>query len=163
MVEALIRFVLGNLTVLMFPAAFVAAALVRRSASYEARLLDWMLLLFVGVGSVWSGLFHVFFPSIASKSIGWAPSPFETEIGIADIAMGVTGIVAFWRPPQFKGAIILYVVVFFTGVAINHVYDALTARNLAANNFGLLLICTIASIFLLPWLYVRSQPTGRAQ
>jgi len=157
MVETLIRAVLGNLTVLMFALAFVAAALARGPDRYEVRLLNWMLLLFVGVGSVWSGIFHVFFPQIASKSIGWAPSPFETEIGIADIAMGITGIVAFWRPLQFKAAVILYVVIFFVGVAINHVYDAVAGGNMAANNFGLLLVCTIASIVLLPWLYFRAQ------
>lgn len=157
--EALIRFVLGNLTVLMFPVAFIVAALVGRPARYEIRLLNWLLLLFVGIGSVWSGVFHVFFPEIASRSIGWKPSPFETEIGIADIAMGITGIVAFWRPLQFKGAIILYIVVFYAGVAINHVYDAVAAGNHAANNFGLLLACTIASVFLLPWLYVRASHT----
>ncbi|MGO4403611.1 DUF6790 family protein [Bosea sp. RAF48] len=160
--ETLIRFVLGNLTVLMFPAAFVAAAVSKRPAPYEERLLDWLLLLFLGIGSIWSGIFHVFFPAIASKSIGWSPSPFETEIGIADIAMGITAIVAFWRPVQFKGAIILYAVVFFIGVAINHVYDA-AAGNLAVNNFGLLLVSTIVSIFLLPWLYFRAQSREAAR
>lgn len=155
--EATIRYVLGNLIPLMFAAAFIVAYFVKQPARYEARLLDWLLLLFIGIGGVWSGIFHVFFPEIASKSIGWAPSPFETEIGIADMAMGVVAIVAFWRSMEFKAAVIVYVVVFYVGVAINHVYEALMAGNIAANNFGLLLICTVVSIFLLPGLYFRAR------
>jgi hypothetical protein len=158
MMEALFRLALSNLVPVLFALSFVVAGAPGRPARYEARLLDCQLLLPVGIGGVWSGIFHIFFPEIASKSIGWAPSPFETEIGIADIAMGVTAIVAFWQPRPFKAAIILYVVTFYIGVAINHVYDAVAAGNLAANNFGFLLICTVLSIFLLPWLYFR---TGR--
>lgn len=153
--EALISAILGNLVPILFVLSFAVAAFAGKPARYEARLLDWLLLLFLGIGSTWSGIFHVFFPGIASASIGWAPSPFETEIGIADIAMGVMAFVAFWRTLDFKAAVIVYVVIFHLGVTIVHVHDAMVGGNVAANNFGLLLISTIMSAFLLPWLYFR--------
>lgn len=162
MAEAIIRFVLGNLTPLLFAFALAAARFAKSPHAYGARLLNWLLLLPVGVGGLWSGSFHVFFPEIASRSIGWQPSPFEYEIGVADIAMGITAIVSFWRPLVFKAAVILCVTIFYFGVAVNHVRDALIGGNLAPNNFGALLAVTIAQILLLPLLYLRAKrETGR--
>ena len=117
------------------------------------RLLDRLLLLPVGVGSVWGGFFHVAFPQMAAASIGWQDSPFQLEIGVADMAIGVTAIVAFWRSLDFNSAVVWYIVLFNIGVAIGHVRDAM-AGNLAANNFGLLLLMTVVEIVLLPWLLI---------
>ncbi|NKX17040.1 hypothetical protein HGG75_22545 [Ochrobactrum pseudogrignonense] len=75
------------------------------------RQLSWLLLLAVGIDGVWAGIFHVF-SAIASAQIGWSPSPFETEIGIADLAMGVVAITAFWCSRGFKCAIALYAILF---------------------------------------------------
>ena len=157
MIEAIIRLVLGNLTPLLFVLAFVMACCLKAPPSHGTRLLNWLLLLPVGLGGVWSGGFHVFFPEIASRSIGWQPSPFEYEIGVADMAMGITAIVSFWRPLAFKAAVALCVVLFYFGVAANHVHDAFAGGNFAPNNFGALLAVTIAQIILLPLLYLRAK------
>jgi hypothetical protein len=45
---------------------------------------------------LWAGLFHVFFPHVAAASIGWEVSPFQFEVGVADIAIGLTAIASFW-------------------------------------------------------------------
>lgn len=163
MIEAIIRFVLSNLTPLLFVFAFVTASLAKAPPFYGARLLNWLLLLPVGLGSLWSGGFHVFFPEIASRSIGWQPSPFEYEIGVADMAMGITAIVSFWRPLAFKAAVILCVVLFYFGVAVNYLHDAFAGGNLAPNNFGALLAITIAQIILLPLLYLRVRHETRSE
>ncbi|KUL94828.1 hypothetical protein DK26_18405 [Bosea sp. WAO] len=163
MIEAITRLVLGNLTPLLFILAFVIASSVKAPPSYCARLLNWLLLLPIGFGSLWSGAFHVFFPEIASRSIGWQPSPFEYEVGVADMAMGITAMVSFWRPLAFKAAVILCLVLFYFGVAVNHVHDAFAGGNLAPNNFGALLAVTIAEIILLPLLYLQAKrETGSA-
>ena len=60
--EALIGAILGNLVPILFVLSFAVAAFAGKPARYEARLLDWLLLLFLGIGSTWSGIFHVFFP-----------------------------------------------------------------------------------------------------
>ena len=118
-------------------------ALLRRPASFAARLLDWLLLLPVGVGYAWAGFFHVFFPQIAAPgpSAG-SVSPFQFEIGVADLAIGVAAIASFWRSLPFKAAVVLYIVLFNLGVAVGHIRDAM-AGNFAANNFGLLLVVTM--------------------
>jgi hypothetical protein len=156
LVEA-IRFALSHLPAILFVAALAVAVLVKRPARFSTRLLDWMLLLSVGVEESWAGLFHVFFPHIAAASIGWEVSPFQFEIGVADIAIGVTAIRSFWSPLAFKAATIAYITLFYAGVAIGHVREAVTSANFSANNFGLLLLITIIKVFLLPALYLMAK------
>ncbi|WP_421693776.1 DUF6790 family protein [Aestuariivirga sp.] len=150
----LIRLILSNVPAVMFCAALVLAVSGRRG-SFGERLLDLLLLLPVGVGSVWAGIFHVFFPQISAQSIGWQVSPFQFEIGVADLAIGLVAIYAFWSSLPFKAAVVAYTVLFFLGVAIGHVREAVEAGNYAANNFGPLLVVTIAQALLLPPLLWR--------
>lgn len=149
-----IRFVLTHLPVLLFIATFVLASALKRPTVFAARLFDWMLLLSIGVETLWAGIFHVFFPNVAARSIGWSDSPFQFEIGVADMAIGIVAILSFWRSLEFKAAVVGYITLFYIGVAIGHVYQAVSAGNFAANNFGVLLALTVTKIFLLPILYV---------
>ncbi|MFO1132793.1 MAG: DUF6790 family protein [Hyphomicrobiales bacterium] len=145
----IISFVLSNIPAVCFALAIVVALLRHDGQSFAARLLDWLLLLPVGVGGVWAGFFHITFPQMAAQSIGWQPSPFQFEIGVADAAIGVAGIVSFWRTLPYKAAVVLYIVLFNLGVAVGHIRDAM-AGNFAPNNFGLLLAVTLAEMILLP-------------
>lgn len=162
MVEA-IRFVLSHIPAIMFIAALVAAAFVKQPKHFSTQLLGWMLLLSVGVEELWAGLFHVFFPHVAAASIGWEVSPFQFEIGVADIAIGLTAIASFWRSLSFKAAAIAYVTVFYAGVAIGHVREAITSGNFSGNNFGVLLLITVVKVILLPTLYLMAQKNAQAQ
>jgi hypothetical protein len=161
-----IRFILSNVPAISFVLA-VAISLARRDGqTLASRLLDWMLLLPVGVSFLWAGLFHVFAPKVAAASIGWEVSPFQFEIGVADIAIGLVGIAAFWRSLGFKSAVVAYIVLFDIGVAIGHVRQAVVHGDYAVNNFGLLLGLTIIQAVLLPvllWLTTsRVADPGRA-
>jgi hypothetical protein len=161
MVEA-IRLILSHIPVIMFIAAIAMAFLTNGPAYFPARLLGWMLLLSVGVEETWAGLFHVSFPHLAASSIGWDVSPFQFEIGVADIAIGLTAIASFWRSLAFKGATVSYVTLFYAGVAIGHVREAISSGNFSGNNFGSLLLITVVKVFLLPALYLmakRKDPT----
>jgi hypothetical protein len=159
-----IRLVLSHIPEIMFVAAIVAALLFKRPSHLPSRLLAWMLLLSVGVDSLWGGLFHVFFPHVAAASIGWEVSPFQFEIGVADIAIGITAICSFWRSLPFKAATVLYTTLFYIGVTVGHVREAVVAGNFAENNFGLLLLITVVKIVLLPTLYWTAKgATGAMQ
>ena len=148
--------VLSNLPAVCFGLAILLALLRLDGQPIAARLLDWMLLLPVGVGGVWAGFFHLTFPQMVAQSIGWQPSPFQFEIGVADAAIGVAGIASFWRSLPFKAAVVLYIVLFNFGVAVGHVREAM-AGDFAPNNFGLLLVMTIAEMIILPILLWRAR------
>jgi len=152
-----INFVLSNLPMFLFAAAFAFAGVLKTPARFTGRLLDWLLLLLVGVENVWSGVFHLAFPRFAASTIGWQPSPFQFEIGAADASLGIVAIISFWRSLDFKAAVICFVTLFYIGVASGHIYQALSEGNMSPNNFGLLLLLTVVNIFLLPTLYVRAR------
>lgn len=161
----IIQLVLSNVPTIMFVAAIVLAFPPHSGKSLSRRLLDWMLLLGIGVSYVWGGFFHVFFPDLAARSIGWANSPFQFEIGVADIAIGIVAIISFWRGLEFKTPVVIYVTLFCLGVAIGHITQAVEAHDYAANNFGLLLIETIVQMIILPvtlWLASKEERSLRS-
>lgn len=153
MIKDAITFFLSNLPAFLFVGAIVAALVLKQPAYFPERLLNWLLLLSVGVMNLWAGLFHVFAPEMSAKSIGWADSPFHFEIGVSDIAIGIVAILSFWRSLQFKAAVVGYTTLFFLGVAIGHVRQVILTGDMASNNFGLLLVLTVVLVIMLPTLY----------
>jgi hypothetical protein len=100
-------------------------------------------------------------PHVAAATIGWQVRPFQFEVGVADIAIGIVAIASFRRGLPFKTAVVGYIVLFYAGVAFGHVHQAIQAQNFAANNFGLLLIMTMAKTVILPLLLWRSWESER--
>jgi len=135
MVE-LIPFVLRNLPVFLFIAALVCAAILRTGTPVAERYLGWLLLLPIGVTGLWAALFHLAFPNIAAADIGWEVSPFQFEVGMANLAIGATTCLAFWRSLDFKAAAVIVSSIFFLGDAVGHVKQMLVASNFAPGNAG---------------------------
>jgi hypothetical protein len=161
MIAETIRWILTNATLVLCVAAVICAALSRAATPWPRRYLAWLLLLGVGMDGIWAGIFHVFFPAIASAQIGWQPSPFEAEIGVADMSMGIVAVIAFWRSLSFQSAIAVYAALFFTGVSIGHFVQAFGHGNFAPDNFGVMLILTLARIVALGgllWAAWRTHP-----
>jgi hypothetical protein len=136
MMADLIPFVLRNLPLFLFVAALALAAASRSGAPIADRLLAWILLLPIGVTGLWAAAFHLFFPEIAAADIGWDPSPFQFEVGMADLAIGATACVSFWRSLDFKAAVVIINAIFLMGDAIGHVGQMIAAGNFASGNAG---------------------------
>lgn len=148
-----IAFVLKNLPVLLLVLALLCAWLVPSSRPTPERYLAWILLLPIGVTGVWAGLFHVFWPAVAASHIGWQSSPFQFEVGMADLAIGFTAIISFWRSLGFKAAAVWAASIFLLGDAIGHVRQMITAGNFAPGNAGVPffmdILCPVLAIVLL--------------
>ncbi|MET0744718.1 MAG: DUF6790 family protein [Microvirga sp.] len=155
-----IRLILTNVPAILFVAALLIAWLSHTPASGPERFLAWLLLLTVGVESLWAGVYHVFFPATAAAFIGWQVSPFQFEIGVADLAIGATAVVSFWRGLEFKSAVVCYTILFYAGVAVGHVRQAWAAGDAAPGNFGLLLLMTLVKIVLLAGLLQAARRAG---
>jgi hypothetical protein len=151
------RLLITNLPLLLLISAFVAASWSKSIPNTAERYLAWLLLLPVGGEMLWAGFFHVFFPAMSASFIGWQDSPFHFEIGVADLAIGVVAVASFWRGLEFKSAVVAYVVLFYIGVAIGHVHQAIIASNFAPGNFGLLLAMTIGKVLLLSILLIQAH------
>ncbi|MFL9827491.1 DUF6790 family protein [Rhodoplanes sp. SY1] len=133
-------------------AALVAAAvvLVRRPRPLHADvaadvLLRWILVFPVGLMGLWAALGHIAFPAQAAASIGWAPSPFQYEVGVANLGLGLAGLYAAFRGYEARLAVALVVTAFLGGAAVGHVRDIVTAGNLAPGNAGPILVTDIAT------------------
>jgi hypothetical protein len=137
MVAETIGFVIRNLPALLFVLAIVLGALGRPRGSAPGRFLAWILLLPIGVTGLWAGIAHVAFPHVAAAHIGWEVSPFQYEVGMADLAVGITACLAFWRSWEFRAAAVCAATVFLWGDAIGHVRQMIVAGNFAPGNAGL--------------------------
>lgn len=137
MVAESIAFLIRNLpAVLLVVALVLGAAGQPRKRDRASRFLGWILLLPIGVTGLWAGIAHVFFPKVAAALIGWEVSPFQYEVGVADLAVGVTACLAFWRPWEFRAAAVCAASIFLLGDAIGHVRQMLEAGNFAPGNAG---------------------------
>src|ERR1700754_524862 len=136
MIREAIEFFLRNLPAFLFVAALGLAALLRDRGGTAERFLAWILLLPIGVTGLWAGISHIFFPAVAAAHIGWQVSPFQFEVGMADLAIGVTACIAFWRDLSFKAAAVCAASVFLLGDAIGHMREMVMAGNFAPGNAG---------------------------
>jgi hypothetical protein len=147
-----IDYLLRNLPAVLFVVALIFATARRRGNTAE-RYLSWILLLPIGVTGLWAGVAHVFFPATAAAHIGWQASPFQFEVGMADLAIGVTACISFWKDLGFKAAAVCTASIFLLGDAIGHVRQMMIAGNFAPGNAGVPfymdVICPVLVIALL--------------
>ena len=60
----------------------------------------------------------------------------QFEVGIADLTVGVLGILAFWSNFSFAAAAAIAAIVWYGGDAIGHVRQMIVAGNFAPGNAG---------------------------
>jgi hypothetical protein len=152
MIAEVLGFSIRNLPAFLFVIALAVALLRRHDGPLAQRLLSWILLLPIGVTGLWAGIFHIFFPATAAAYIGWQPSPFQFEVGMADLAIGATACIAFWRDLNFQAAAVTVAAIFLLGDAVEHVRQMVAAGNFAPGNAGipfyLDVICPLLAIAL---------------
>jgi len=105
---------------------------------------------------------HVFRPVQTSASIGWSTSPYEYEVGMADLTVGVLGIFCLWLRGNFWLATAIANAVWLLGDAVGHIRQMVLNSNHAVNNSGIFLITeiTMPFVILLLAIYVHMKPRG---
>jgi hypothetical protein len=142
MIELVIRATLTHFSLVMLIASVVLAAISawqsrgKLGTSYSHQLFGWLLLLSLGLQGVFTFVLHVFFPTISAANIGWQVSPFQYEVGIANLTVGVLGILAYWANFSFRVAAAIAGVVWYWGDAVGHVRQMIVAHNYASGNAG---------------------------
>lgn len=99
-------------------------------------LTQWMLLLSLGVHSLWAAFGHLFAGELVARSIGWDPSLFQEEVGAANAGIGVAAITAPFLEVGAAWAVLLVALCFLWGAAIVHIRDMVREKNFAINNAG---------------------------
>jgi hypothetical protein len=103
---------------------------------HRATLLNGLVYL-VGVAGIIGASGHLLKADDVARSIGWPPgSPFQWEVGVADLGWGVLGVMSPTRGRDFWLATIVVASIFLLGAAAGHVKQMILAKNFAPGNAG---------------------------
>jgi hypothetical protein len=131
---------------IIFPVIAIAGAAVQLARSRRPRTLGhasevflvWLLVVWAGIGSVLTFLSHTLFADQTAKGIGWPiGNPFQTEVAVANLAVGVLGILCYWIRGDFWLATVIATSVWLGGDAVVHIYHIVVNQNYHPGNAGL--------------------------
>jgi hypothetical protein len=117
--------------------AGIVIAVDKRVNSRERRLETLLIYLFAfsAAGGIAGALGHFFASDAVAEAIGWpAGSPFQLEMGFANLAMGVLAAIAVGRRDGFREATVIGGAVLSVGAFVVHVIDLIQHGNLAPGN-----------------------------
>ena len=129
----------------------------RRTAPRVLELVAlWFVVWGIGVNGVLAGLVHTG-PGAASAAaeIGFLPTPFQWEVGVNDLAVGIAGVLCARRSLRggWMSATVAVAFVSLWGDAIGHVMQLVAHDDTAVNNvwampigFGVPLVAAIALV-----------------
>jgi hypothetical protein len=127
----------------------------------RARRFETVLMYILGVSgaiSVFNAVMHTVFADYVAASIGWpAGNPFQTEVGFANLAIGIIGFACFWRYDFWLPALVAKSLFAF-GAGLTHTLDIIHAGNLASNNAGPILAWDFLLPVVLVTLYILARP-----
>lgn len=104
--------------------------------AWRTKKAQWFIFFAVGVVGIWAFMCHALIPGRAAVSIGWAPSPFQFEVAVANLGMGVAGLLAPWFRLSYSVAVGIMISCFSWGAAYGHVKQMIVAHDYAINNAG---------------------------
>lgn len=99
--------------------------------------LLWLLVMCVGVASVLTFVGDAFFADRMAASLGWpAGNPFQRLVAVANLSVGVLGILCYWIRGNFWLATVIGFSVWWIGAGVVHIRDIVVSANYAPNNAG---------------------------
>jgi hypothetical protein len=123
---------------------------------WKQTTLDVGVLWLIGVSGFIFASGHLFMPAPVAESIGWATSPFQWEVGLANLAYGVLGVTASSFDRDYTLAAIIVFAVFLLGAAVGHVRSMIRDHNLSPGNAGYIFWFDVLAPVLLIVLYIAT-------
>jgi len=102
--------------------------------------LRYVLIFPIGLQGLWAFVGHVFLPAQSAAGIGWPDSPFQLEVGMANLGMALASLYAAFRGFEARLAAILAAAPFFMGAGLIHIRDIAATGNLAPGNAGPIMV-----------------------
>jgi hypothetical protein len=117
--------------------------------------LTWSFVVIIGIGGIWGFIGHTLFADQVAESIGWpAGNPFQQEVALANLSMGILGLLSAKITGSFRIATLISYGIFMVGAGIGHVWQIIEAHNMAINNAGPILWIDLIMPGILIGLYV---------
>jgi hypothetical protein len=140
--------------VLGFAAAEIVQLVQHGQAGFADASLVNALTWLVGVNAWITGCGHMFFPNPIADAIGWPKgNPFQWEVGLAGLLIGVLGVMAAGQDRGFQLATVIAFSVFYLGAAVGHVREMVRERNFSPGNAGFIFWYDILAPAAVIWLF----------
>jgi len=104
------------------------------------KLLRYLFFFPLGVQGLWAFSGHVFAPVEVAASIGWAPSPFQTEVGVANLGIGLASFYAGFGSFGARAATAIAAGCFLGGAGVVHILEIAEQGNFAPGNAGPIMV-----------------------
>src|SRR5215212_503211 len=133
-------------SIVFFPLLAIAGAAVQLVRSREPRTLGrasevflvWFVVVWAGIGGVVAFLSHTLLADQTARAIGWPTgNPFQSEVAVANLVVGVLGILCYWIRGDFWLATVIATSVWLLGDAVVHIYHIVVNQNYHPGNAGL--------------------------
>lgn len=122
-----------------------SVASIKHGMPFTDALVYFIIIFNGGIQGLWAATGHLFFPAQTAQKIGWQSNGFQVEIGFANLAIGVTGILTYffqsWSQP-----LATFIIIYYSGCAYNHIKERVLYKNNAPCNSGPMLYSTIATV-----------------
>ncbi|MCE7743458.1 MAG: hypothetical protein GOP50_13485 [Candidatus Heimdallarchaeota archaeon] len=110
----------------------------------SSRILEIFLLQLIYVGIAFFSLRgfigHTILADIVAEDIGWlVGSPFQYELAVYHLGLGVMGLISIWRRDSLWIGMIYAKSIFLLGAAGVHIWDIIANGNFSRGNFGTVL------------------------
>jgi hypothetical protein len=129
-------------------------------------LLQWLLVVTVGLVSVVFFIAHTVFAKSTAAGIGWpAGNPFQSEVAVANLTIGTLGILCYWIRGNFWIATVIAFSLQWLGSGVVHIRSIAVEANYAPNNAGLtfyldILMPVLLIALLVYYLYAKRHEQG---
>ncbi|MBC8019860.1 MAG: hypothetical protein H7X78_01450 [Methyloceanibacter sp.] len=104
------------------------------------RLLRYLFVFPLGLQGLWGFAGHVFFPAQSAAAIGWPDTPFQLEVGMANLGLGLASVYAAFRGFEARLAAALAAASFLIGAGLIHIKDIVAEGNFAPGNAGPIMV-----------------------
>lgn len=113
--------------------------LLDRQANTTTRRIEvalmYLLAISVGANGIGGAFGHLFLSDLVAEGIGWpAGSPFQLEMGFANLTIGVLGLAAIGRRDGFRTAAVVATTIIGVGATFVHLQDIAAHGNLSPGN-----------------------------
>lgn len=116
---------------------FLGLILKHRKYTKSENALRLMFFWYVGLSFTYSGLMHIVFGPMVAISIGWAQSPFQFEVGLANLSIAALGFMACFKPERyFQMGALIALSIFSIGAGFGHIYRLIAEHDYATDNAG---------------------------
>ncbi len=125
--------------------------------------LLWILAVNVGFSGFLGFTAHTLVADNVALFIGWMPgSPFQFEVAVANLMLGVLGFMCLWFEADVWLVTIISTTIFGWGAAYGHIRDIMLNHNYAPGNAGLPLYVDVMLPVVLIALFIAYKSTAVA-